>query len=133
MSYWKMGDFAKAELARVDQTEWEDELYVLRHSPAARKVFAKAQYYLTLDRGTDDDGCVTLFGTATELFHAIDAIACEVAHRHPIAYHRWNPGRKMVPSPYRYMKLAGALGFESRPDEYGDETLVRTIDGWWQV
>jgi thiol-disulfide isomerase/thioredoxin len=30
-------------------------------------------------------------------------------------------------------KLAEALGFESRPDEYGDETYVRTIDGWWQV
>lgn len=132
MGYWKMHDFTKAELARVDQDEFMDELYVLRHSPAARKVFAKAQYYLTLDRGTDDDGCVTLFGTATELFRAIDAIACEVAHRHPIAYHRWNPRRRWVPGCCKFMRLAEAIGLESETDEYG-ETYVKTIDGWWTV
>lgn len=133
MAYWKMGDFAKAELARVDQTEWEDELYVLRHSPAARKVFAKAQWYLTLEQGADDESATTLFGAAMDLFHAIDTIACEVAHHHPIAYHRWNPRRKWVPGAGRFHRLAEELGFERKLDEYGDETLFRTIDGWMQV
>lgn len=132
MRYWNMSDFTKSELARVDQEKFMDELYVLRHSPAARKIFAKAQWYMTLDRGVDDDGCVTLFGTAMDLFGAINEIACEIAHLHPIAYHRWNPRRKWVPGVGKFMRLAEELGCESKQDEFG-ETYIRTIDGWWKV
>ena len=126
MSYWRMADFTKAELARIDQAEFEDELYVLRHSPAARKVFAKAQWYLAIDEHE-------WHGLAMDLFGAVAEIACEVAHRRPIAYHRWNPRRKWAPSTYKFFRLAKALGFESMPNEWHDETLVRTIDGWTQV
>lgn len=125
MTYWRVSDFAKAELARVDQTEWEDELFVLCHSPAARKIFAKAQYCLAIDE------CEWHL-LAMDLFHAIDEIACDVAHRHPIAYHRWNPNRKWVPGVGKFRRLAQELGCESKQDEFG-ETFVRTIDGWWQV
>ena len=125
MTYWKMHDFTKQELERVDQDKFMDELFVLRHSPAARKVFAKAQYYMSLDRHE-------FFGEADELLHAVEEIACELAHRHPIAYHRWNPRRKFVPGIHKFMKLAEEIGFESERNKYG-ETSVRTIDGWWQV
>ena len=127
MNYWKLSDFAKAELARVDQTEWEDELYVLRHSPAARKIFAKAQWYITV---ANDDTAV--FGTAMNLFETCSEIACDVAHMHQIAYHRWNPRRKWVPGTGKFWQLAKALGNKSTTNEFG-ETYVRTIDGWWQV
>jgi len=126
MKYWKKDDFTKAELMRVDQEMFEDELYVLRHSPAAREVFAKAQYYLAIDEHE-------WYGLAMDLFGAIAGIAHEVAHLHLIAYHRWNPWRKWAPSAYDFFCLAKTLGFESMPDEWHDETLVRTINGWTQV
>jgi hypothetical protein len=127
MGYWKTSDFTKAELEKVNQEQFEDELYVLRHSPAARAMFAKAQYHLTVG---EDDSC--LLGTAMDMFGAVNEIACEVAHRHPIAYSQWNPRRKWVPGVGKFYRLAEALGFESEENEYG-ETFVRTIDGWWAV
>ena len=125
MTYWKLSDFTKAELSRVDQTEWEDELFVLRHSPAARKIFAKAQWYLAIDERE-------WHSLAMDLFHAISEIACDVAHMHPIAYHRWNPRRKLVPGTGKFWQLAKALGRKGTMNEFG-ETYVRTIDGWWKV
>lgn len=127
MTYWKLNEFTKNELAKVDQEQFEDELFVLRHSPAARKIFAKAQFYETV--GGDD---VDMFGAAIDLFEVINEIACDVAHMHPIAYHRWNPRRKWVPGVGKFWKLAKALGNETETNEFG-ESFVRTIDGWWKV
>lgn len=127
MNYWTISEFTKNELAKVDQGQFEDELFVLRHSPAARKLFAKAQFYETV--GSDD---VTIFGMAMELFEAVDEVARDVAHLHPIAYHRWNPRRKWVPGIGKFWQLAKVLGNETKTNEFG-ESFVRTIDGWWKV
>ena len=128
-----MDKFCKEQLALVDQDEWRDELYVLRHSPAARKVFAKMQYNLTiLEDCSDDRSHLLLFSIASELAEAIREISFDVAHRHPIAYNRWNPRRVWVPGIGKFMELANAIGFEGKKDEYG-ETFIKTIDGWWMV
>lgn len=124
-SYWKQSKFTRAELLCVDQDEWRDELYVLRHSPAARGVFAKAQWYMAI--GEED-----FFSEQMELFEAIRQIASEVAHRHPLAYWRHNPRRVWVPGVGKFRHLAKALVPETRSGEYG-ETRVRTILGWWIV
>lgn len=128
-NYWKQSDFTRKELLRADQEKFADELYVLRHSPAARKLFAKAQWYLTLEDADDDS--TMLSGLATELLDAIGEVARDVAHTHPIAYHRWNPRRKWVPGIGRFHRLANEIGFEKETKL--DETYIRTIDGWWKV
>lgn len=128
----KINSFTKEILDSVDQEKWRDELYVLRHSYAARALFAKAQCYMALEDEADDDHATELFDFAMELFRAIGEIACEVAHRHPFAYHRWNPRRKWVPGVGKFMRLAKEIGFEKKQNEYG-ESYVKTIDGWWMV
>lgn len=125
MSFWKMSDFCKQELSKVDQMEFVDELYILRHSSAARDTFARAQWYLAL---SDES-----FDVAMELFTAVSLIAREVAYRHPIAYHKWNPKRKWVVSAYKFLNFAKELGVETKLDDWQDETLIRTIEGWRQV
>jgi len=128
-----MDKFCKEQLAMVNQDEWRDELYVLRHSPAARKVFAKMQYNLTiLEDCHDDRSHLLFFSIASELAEAIREISFDVAHRHPIAYHPWNPRRIWVPGIGKFMELAKAIGFEKKKDEFG-ETFIKTIDGWWMV
>lgn len=129
-NYWKTSDFTRKELLRADQEKFADELYVLRHSPAARKLFAKAQWYLTLEEGADDDSTM-LSSLATELLDAISEVAKDVAHTHPIAYHHGNPRRKWVPGIGKFYRLASEIGFEKETRH--DETYIRTIDGWWQV
>lgn len=124
-SYWKPSDSTRKELLRVDQDEWRDELYVLRRSPAARDVFAKAQWYMAV--GEED-----FFSEQTELFEAVRMIASEVAHRHPLAYWRHNPRRLWVPGVGKFMRLAKALVPETRSGEDG-KTQIKTILGWWSV
>ena len=128
MSFWKMSDYCKQELSKVNPVKFVDELYILRHSPAARDTFARAQWYLAL---SDEDN--ESFNAAIELFTAVSLIAREVAHRHPIAYHKWNPKRKWVPSAYKFLDFAKELGVETKLDDWQDETLIRTIEGWRQV
>lgn len=124
MSYFDLDPFARDELLRVDQEKFYDELYVLRHSPAARQIFAKAQWYATI--GEDE-----FFRETSVLFEALGVVALEVAHAHPWAYHRLNPSRKWVPGVGKFRRLANELGYEEDV-RYGD-TYVRTILGYWKV
>ena len=131
MSYWKTDEFTTDELARVDQEQFRDELFVLRHSPAACRIFAKAQYNLAFSHD-EEDTRVVFFTAAYELFDAVNKLACDVAHSHKLAYSRWNPNRLWVPGVGKFMRLAEELGSEIEHDKYG-ETYIRTICGWWTV
>jgi hypothetical protein len=123
--------FTINELARVDQEQFRDELFVLRHSPAACKIFANAQYHLAFCEGYE--GARTMFFmVAYELFNAINELACDVAHSHMLRYSRWNPNRLWLPGVGKFMRLAEELGNEVEHDDYG-ETYIRTICGWWKV
>lgn len=128
-SYWKPSNFTREELSRVDQEKFADELYVLRHSPAARRLFANAQEYLTLAKDRDYDSSAMLFEFATKLFETIVEVAIDVAHMHPIAYHRWNPRKKELPGTDELHQLAREIGFESETRQ--NETHIRSIEGWW--
>lgn len=134
MSYWKLDKFTANELARVDQEQFRDELFVLRHSPAACRMFAKAQYHLALRESAKENGGDTMlfFSVATELFNAVSELACDVARSHMLRYSRWNPNRLWVPTDHGFIQLANELGNEIEHDSFG-ETYIRTICGWWMV
>jgi hypothetical protein len=127
-----MNKFTTDELNRVDQEQFRDELFVLRHSPAARATFAKAQWNLELSHDSEETRFL-FYVVASELMSAIGEIALEIAHRHPIAYHRWNPNRKWVPGYGKFMRLAEELGNESKCDRFGEDRRIRTICGWLTV
>ena len=127
-----MDKFCREQLSLVNHDEWRDELYVLRHSPAARRVFAKMQYYMALMTDCDERNHLELFMVASELSNALQEFSFDVATHHPIAYHPWNPRRIWVPGIGKFMELAKVIGFEKKKDEYG-ETFIKTIDGWWMV
>lgn len=137
MKRQKMSQFTIDELNRVDQDTYFEELWFLRHVPAARRLFANMQTTLfEIDnvKGHEDYKdiehglCYELKGLATGL----EELCCEAISHHPWWYNRLNPNRVFVPSMYSFMRLAEELGVESKPNEWGDETLFKTILGWWQ-
>lgn len=131
----KMSQFTIDELNRVDQDRYFDELWFLRHSPAARRLFTEMQtsvFYLSLnDRGSDewDRDVRELMGLAKGL----EELCCECVSHHPWWHNRFNPNRVIVPSQYSWVHLAEEFGVETKPNEWHDETLYKTIEGWYQL
>ena len=111
----KPSKFCVNLLNEVDHDEHEDAIYVLKHSYAAREVFAWLQYEMFIDE------------LATEMAYtnALEAISCEVAHG---AHGR----RRTAVSCGEWRRLAEALAVPAEHSKYG-ETSIRTINGWWQI
>lgn len=107
--------FTRNMLREVTDERFEDAIYVLTHSYAARNTFAWLQYELSVDD----------LSTMRAYEHALEAISCEVAHK--------AHGRRRTAVPcYAWYKLAEELRVPDEVDEWG-ETHIRTIVGWWQV
>ncbi len=117
----------KDELSRVDQRKHEEALFTLRHSQAAREVFAKMQYVRSF--GSDD---LMFWAEGMAYARALVSISSEVMAHHPWARSRLNPRRTIFASAPQFIMLAEDLGIEKRVDKYG-ETHVKTIDGWWTI
>lgn len=129
----KLSQFTIDELNRVDQDRYFDELWFLRHSPAARRLFTEMQtelYCMSLTEKGDE-----VYFRDLERFiglaHGLEELCCECISHHPWWHNRFNPNRVIVPSWASWMHIAEAFGTESEPNEWGD-TLYKTIEGWYQ-
>lgn len=130
----KLAPFTNELLNNVDQERHYEALYTLRHSWAAREMFATAQMVYAIigsDGGTPrEDG----------LLHneVVDICGCLQRHSAEILRYRWwrrgyhNPFRIFPPSAASFLRLIEELNVPSEKDEWGDEDLCRTILGWWQ-
>lgn len=123
---YKMSQFTKDELARVDQNEFRDCIWVLKHSRNARNMFADLQtceYVNDIDEG---------WAEYMALGQALQHISIEVMDHRLWSYCRFNPWRIIPPSAFKWQKLSQELGIQDRDNEYG-ETEYKTILGWWQL
>ena len=111
----KPSKFTRKLLAEVTDERYDDAIYVLTHSYAARETFARLQYELHFDE----------FAEEFAYSKALEAISCEVAHR---AHGK----RRTGVSSGTFRRLAEELDVPSEHDEWG-ESHVRTIVGWWTV
>ena len=107
--------FTRNMLKEVTDERFDDAVYVLLHSYAAREIFAQLQYELNCGN----------FSAEMAYEHALQAISCEVAHR---AHGR----RRTGVTGFTFARLAEELAVPDEVDEWG-ETHIRTIVGWWQV
>ena len=124
-SYWKMDDFTKTVLEMVNQDEHYEALWVLRHSPAARRIFAEMQY---VHHFSDSHG---YFCEEMAYRKSLDDLSSDVINLHPWSRNRLNP-RRIIVTGYDFLRLMEALHEEAVTDEYG-KTRIKTIEGWWQV
>lgn len=107
--------FTRNVLKEVTDERFDDAVYVLLHSYAAREIFAQLQYELNCGNANAE--------IAYE--HALQSISCEVAHR--------SHGRRRTGvTGFTFALLAEELAVPDEVDEWG-ETHIRTIVGWWQV
>ncbi len=118
--------FTRDELNRVDQYEHGPALFTLRHSSAAREIFAHLQFAIAFD--------YEYYEETMALETALECIAKEVACRHHWAHSRFNPRRVIVPGRMQFRRLADELNVPIEDDEYRpNRGHVKTIDGWWTV
>lgn len=129
-----LSQFTIDELNRVDQYQYFNELWFLRHSPAARRLFVEMQTSVYIESfyevGSEMRAfeCEKLDGLA----EGLEELCCECISHHPWWYCRLNPNRVITPSWASWIRLAEAFGVEEQPNEWGDETLYKTIEGWYQ-
>ena len=107
--------FTRKVLKEVTDERFDDAVYVLMHSYAARHIFAQLQYELSCGNSSAE--------IAYE--HALQAISCEVAHR---AHGR----RRTGVTGFTFARLAEELRIPDEVNEWG-EFYVRTIVGWWRI
>lgn len=107
--------FTRKVLEDVTDERFDDAVYVLLHSYAAREIFSWLQYEL----------CVDNFSALRAYERSLEAISCEVAHK---AHGR----RRTGVASFQWLMLAEELRVPDEVDEWG-ETHIRTIVGWWQV
>ena len=113
----KPSKFTRKILSEVDNERFDDAVYVLMHSHAAREVFAWLQYEMHFD---DDE-----FWAQMAYARSLEYISREVAHR---AHGR----RRCAVSCGTFERLAELLDVPSGTNEFG-ETYIRTINGWWKI
>lgn len=129
----KMSQFTIDELDRVDQYQYFNELWFLRHSPAARCLFVKMQTEVYCMSFYEDDKDLDIaYERLHGLAEGLEVLCRECISHHPWWYCRFNPNRVIVPSWTRWIRLAEKLDVEDGFDEWGDETLYKTIEGWYQ-
>ena len=130
----KLSQFTIDELNRVDQDLYFNELWFLRHSIAARRLFVEMQtsvYIMSFyEKGSEMRAMEVekLDGLA----EGLEALCQECISHHPWWYSRFNPNRVITPSWASWIRLAEKFGVDEHPDEWGDETLYKTIEGWYQ-
>lgn len=107
--------FTRKVLKEVTDERYDDAVYVLMHSYAARNAFAWMQYEL----GTGD------ILSRRAYARVLEAISCEVAHK---AHGR----RRTGVASHTWLMLAEELRIPDEVNEWG-EFYVRTIVGWWRI
>ena len=132
----RMDQFTIDELNRVDQKEYNDELWVLRHSPAGRHVFAEYQTNLYLQSYHDEDDLDDplnniLFCENQVMLRNLQTMSGDIVRHHPWSHCPLNPNRVVCPTAGRFSRLAKELGVETKKDDCGEKTMYKTILGWW--
>lgn len=107
--------FGKKRFEAEDQFE-ETAIKVLKHSFAAREIFANAQYLYTIYLGDMKD--IEVFCEINAYIKALDAVARQ--YKKGVSCGTWR-------------RILEKLPMVSYKDEYGDETIIRPIVGDWQV